>query len=110
MTVASDGRFQAGEADCRVLKNERGPTRSPRCQSKSAAIACLDDQQIVRIEDHAGLNRRHGDCRSLSSIRAVIERLVCSIEMELKTARRELVVARGFEDRSHVHARSQPTT
>src|SRR6266700_1549570 len=75
---------------------------------KPAAIAYSDDQQIVRIENHAGLNCRHGDCRSLGSIGAVVERLVRGIEVEFGTESRELIVAGSFEERRHVHAGGQP--
>src|SRR5882757_4246347 len=86
---------------------KRGLTKSPRWMLGTAVAAGLHDQQIVRTENHAGLNRRHGDRRSLGSIGAVVERLVGGIEVEFGTESRELIVAAGFEQRRHVHARGQ---
>jgi hypothetical protein len=76
--------------------------------AKSTVTIHSEDQQIVRIEGHAGLDRRHRDYRPLGSIGAEIQRLIRAIEVEHWTGPRELVVAGCFEQGGHVHARGQP--
>src|SRR5258707_6256084 len=93
-----------------AYEKKRGLIASPRRNSKSGAIARSHDQQIVRIEGHAGLDTCHCERRRRRSVGAEVERLVSGIEVEFRTEAGELVVGRGFEERRYVHACDQAST
>src|SRR5665213_3786836 len=79
----------------------------PRKPAPSSQPISSHDQDIVRVQCHPRLYLRQRQLRRRRTVGAEVERLVGAVEMELGAKPRELIVARGFENRRHVHADRQ---